>query len=406
MKEPKIIYTDEEDMLENSEPESPITPIIRTRPSIIGFFAIVLLIGALGGVAGTIVAAQNPTIRRNLGFSESSGIAPAKTEKVVVEESSAVIDATNKISPAVVSISTKSNVVDFFGQVMSQVGGGSGFIITADGLIVTNKHVVSNANATYTVFTSDGKSYPATIVASDPVQDLAVIKIQASGLPVVDLGDSDKLQVGQHVIAIGNALGQFQNTVTLGVISAKERQIAAGDAVGGSTENLEGLLQTDAAINEGNSGGPLVNLKGQVIGINTAVAAKGTAEGLGFAIPINTVIKSIDQVEKLGKITRAYLGVRYISLTKEIADQNNLSVTNGAYIVGDQQSPAIVSGSPAEKAGLKTGDVITAINGTNITQQKSLASIMNNFNVGDSITITLIRDKKEMSVKATLEELK
>jgi len=405
MKDPKIIYTDEESSVSEEITQKPRS---KTFPKI-AFIACTLLVGALGGVAGTIVATHNSAVRSALGFSTSQSNEPqsaGKTEKIVVEESSSVIDVAKKVSPAVVSISTKSSAVDFFGQTVTQEGGGSGFIITSDGLIVTNKHVVSDKNAMYTVFTYDWKSYPAEVLARDSVSDFAVVKIKASGLHVVELGDSDQLQVGQRVVAIGNALGQFQNTVTSGVISAKERQIAAGSAVGGGSELLEGLLQTDAAINEGNSGGPLINLKGEVVGINTAVAAKGQAEGIGFALPMNSIKNSIAQVTKSGKIVRAYLGVRYIALTKEIADQNDYGVSTGAVLVGNPQNPAVVKGSPAAKAGLKADDVITKINGEQVTEQKSLTRILNQYNVGDVIEIVIVREKKEMTVSVTLEELK
>jgi serine protease Do len=344
--------------------------------------------------------------KQKLGLSNGSGGSTTRTEKIVVEESSAVVDANKKISPAVVSISSKRNVTDLFGQVVTQEADGTGFIITSDGLIVTNKHVVSDQNAGYTVFTSDGKDYPADVLARDPLQDLAVLKIKADGLPVVDFGDSDQLQVGQFVIAIGNALGQFQNSLTLGVISAKERQIVAGDGPGGSTEKLEGLLQTDAAINQGNSGGPLVNLKGQVIGVNTAVAAKGQAEGIGFAIPINAVKNSINQVKKTGKIVRPYLGVRYVPLTKEIAQVNKLPTDQGAYVIGSQNEPAVIDNSPASKAGVKERDIITEINGDKITDQKSLTRILSGYNINDTIDLTILRDGKTVKVKVTLEELK
>jgi len=405
MKDPKIIYTDEESSVSEEITQKPRS---KTFPKI-AFIACTLLVGALGGVAGTIVATHNSAVRSALGFSTSQSNEPqsaGRTEKIVVEESSSVIDVAKKVSPAVVSISTKSSAVDFFGQTVTHEGGGSGFIITSDGLIVTNKHVVSDKNAMYTVFTYDWKSYPAEVLARDSVSDFAVVKIKASGLHVVELGDSDQLQVGQRVVAIGNALGQFQNTVTSGVISAKERQIDAGSAAGGGSEHLEGLLQTDAAINEGNSGGPLINLKGEVVGINTAVAAKGQAEGIGFALPMNSIKNSIAQVTKSGKIVRAYLGVRYIALTKEIADQNDYGVSTGAVLVGNPQNPAVVKGSPAAKAGLKADDVITKINGEQVTEQKSLTRILNQYNVGDVIEIVIVREKKEMTVSVTLEELK
>lgn len=398
---PKITFV-EEDMESTGQQAS------RTnKPPIILLVAIVFLIGALGGIAGTIVATSNPNVKQLLGFNnENSNNNPLKTEKIVVEESNAIIDVVKKVAPSVVSISTKRNITDFFGQVITQEGGGTGFIITSDGLIVTNKHVVADENSSYTVFTSDGKDYPAKVLARDPFQDLAVVKIEASGLPVVDIGDSESLQVGQYVIAIGNALGEFKNTVTTGVISAKEREIQAGDGAGGSTEKLEGLLQTDAAINQGNSGGPLLNLKGQVIGLNTAVAAKGTAEGIGFAIPINLVKNSIDQVKTTGKITHAYLGVHYVPLTKEIAKKNDLSVNDGAFLIGNKIDPAVVKGSPAEKAGLKEGDIIISINDEKITQQISLSRLLGQYNIGTTIDISIVREKKEIKLKAVLEELK
>lgn len=368
----------------------------------------VLLIGAAGGVAGTVVAASNPNLRSLLGLSQASSgnTTSTRTDKIVLEESSAVIDTAKKVSPAVVSISTKKNAIDFFGQVVTQEGGGTGFIITSDGLIVTNKHVVADENTAYTVFTSDGKDYQAQVLARDPFQDLAVIKINATGLSTLELGNSDQLQIGQMVMAVGNALGQFQNTITTGVISAKEREIQAGDTMGGSTEKLEGLLQTDAAINQGNSGGPLVNLRGQVIGVNTAVAAKGQAEGIGFAIPINSIKKSIEQVESSGKIVRAYLGVRYVAITKEVAKTNDLPVNSGALLLGGNGGSAIVKDSPAQKAGLKENDIITSIDGDKITEQKSLTRIISQYDVGQTVELTLIRDKKELKVKSVLEELK
>ena len=380
-----------------------------SKVSTITIIAGIMLLGAIGGVAGTVIATQNPNLRSLLGFSQvttDSWRGSTKTDKIVIEESGAVIDTAKKVSPAVVSISTKKNAIDFFGQTITQEGGGTGFIITSDGLIVTNKHVVADAGASYTVFTSDGKDYSGQVLARDPFQDLAVIKINATGLSTLELGDSDQLQIGQMVMAVGNALGQFQNTVTTGVISAKEREIQAGDTLGGSTEKLEGLLQTDAAINQGNSGGPLVNLKGQVIGVNTAVAAKGQAEGIGFAIPINAIKKSIEQVESSGKIVRAYLGVRYVAITKEISKMNNLSVSSGALLLSSSDSPAIVNNSPAQKSGLKENDIITYIDGDKITEQKSLTRIISQYNIGQSVELTIVRDNKELKQKVILEELK
>src|SRR3990167_6977380 len=291
---PKITYLDDppsdEPMGDKHREEPKLEP--QRGPRFVVFFLFLsLLMGAVGAVGG-ILLVTDTSLGTKLGLVNNGGTVDlgfGKTEKFVLEESSKVSDTADHVSPAVVSISSTRNAVDFFGRQFQQEGGGTGFIITSDGLIVTNKHVVSDENATYTVFTSDGKEFEAKILAHDPLNDLAVVKIEATGLPVVELGDSDQIKVGQFVVAIGNALGEFSNTVTLGVISAKDRQITAGG--GGIAESLSGLLQTDAAINPGNSGGPLVNLAGQVVGINTAIA--GNAESIGFAIPINVVKKEI-----------------------------------------------------------------------------------------------------------------
>lgn len=401
---PKIEYADE------GRPDHPIRKTTKRRGwFLIGliFVLLNLAVGAVGGVLGIVaISNNNSQLAKTLGINGQISIPTTRTEKVVVEESSAFVDTSKKVSPSVVSISTTSNVQDFFGQTVQAQGGGTGFVITADGLILTNKHVVSEANTTYTVFTSDGKSYPAKVQSVDPLNDLAVIKIDANNLPVVELGDSDQLQIGQWVMAIGNALAKFNNTVTVGVISAKERQIQASDSTGSSSETLDGLLQTDAAINPGNSGGPLVNLKGQVIGINTAVASN--AQGIGFAIPINTAKTAIDSIKKSGQIIRPYLGVRYLSLTKDIAQQNNISVQNGAWVLSGNQlgQVAVIPGSPADKAGIQENDIITAVNGEKIDENHSLSTLLQNYNVGTTIEVTYLRKGQTKTAKITLEAMK
>lgn len=367
---------------------------------VVVFLILALLMGVIGSVATMVLLSTNSSWRAKLGINDLA-LNTTKTEKLILEESSAVTSTVDKVSPSVVSISTSTNVTDLFGRSYEQTGGGTGFIITSDGMIATNKHVVSDASATYTVFTSDGKNYPAKIVATDPFNDLAVIKIEASGLPVVDLGDSDKLQVGQWVIAIGNALGEFNNTVTVGVISAKDRKITASG--GGSSENLEGLLQTDAAINAGNSGGPLVNLAGQVTGINTAVA--GSAQGIGFAIPINSVKSALDSIKKTGKISRPMLGVRYLPVNKELAKANQLPIDHGAWVLPGTQSGevAVVPGSPADKAGIVENDIITQIDGADITENSSLQKLLSKYNIGDEVELTILHkgDEKKIKLKLT-----
>ncbi|MCL5407496.1 MAG: trypsin-like peptidase domain-containing protein [Patescibacteria group bacterium] len=362
------------------------------------FLVLSFLMGLLGGTGATLLLVSNSKLQEVFGIKGGSvNLTTTKTEKLRLDESSAIIDATKKVAPAVVSITTTTNARDIFGQVTQQQGGGTGFIITNDGLILTNKHV-AQAGESLAVLTADAKTYDAKVVALDPTNDLAILKIEASGLPVVDLGDSDDLQVGQWVVAIGNALGQLQNTVTAGVISARERQLTAGSS--NDQEQLNNLLQTDAAINPGNSGGPLVNLAGQVIGINTAIA--GNAQSIGFAIPINQAKGALESYKKTGKIVKPQIGVRYVTLNKEIAKSNNLSIDYGALITGGANSPAVVAGSPADVAGLKANDIILEINGERIDESHPLGGVIQKYQVGDEIEIKFLRDKKEQTVKLKL----
>ena len=350
------------------------------------FFVIMsVLFGAGGGVGGLLYLQRT-------GQLGELPIPTSRTERFALEESSAFIEAVDKVRPAVVSITFTAQVRDFFGRVFTSEGAGTGFIVTSDGYIVTNKHVVSDEVAEYTVFTTDGKSFPARVVARDPLNDLAVIKVEAEGLPVVDLGNSDDLKIGQWVIAIGNALGEFQNTVTVGVVSAKERRIQVEGGV------LEGLLQTDAAINSGNSGGPLVNVGGQLVGINTAIA--GGAEGIGFAIPINAVKNAIDQATKTGKITRPFLGLQYRPVTKDLKETFNLPVDIGIYILG------VVAGEAADKGGVKVNDIITEVDGKPINENRSLTRILQDYKPGDSVTLSVMRGSESLKLPVTLGETK
>lgn len=331
---------------------------------------------------------------------------PADKKQLIVQENSAVIDVAKKVSPSVVSITSKSVTRGFFGRVQEAEGAGTGMIVTSDGLIMTNRHVVDNTTANYTVITHDGKSYAAKVISRDTNNDVAFIRISATNLPTVELGDSGGIKVGQRVVAIGNALGQFQNTVTDGIISGMSRGITAGDSSGlpGSTEQLQNLLQTDAAINPGNSGGPLVNLDGQVVGINTAVAGSG-AQNIGFAIPINEAKPLIASVKEKGRIIRPYLGVRYVAVDKQVAQANSLSVTQGAWIqASDDANPGVVVGSPAAKAGLKEGDIIVKVGGDKIDSTHSLASLIGKHKVGEKTSVTVLRDGKEQAIEVTLEE--
>ncbi len=286
------------------------------------------------------------------------------------------------------------------GTKRQEVGGGSGFIISSDGLIVTNKHVVYDEKASYTVLTNDAKKYEAQVLARDSYSDFAVIKISANNLPVVNLGDSDSVKLGQTAIAIGNALGEFRNTVSVGVISGLSRSVTAAGA--GLTEKFEGLIQTDAAINEGNSGGPLLNLKGEVIAINVAMVTG--AQNIGFAIPINQVKKAIESVKTTGRIVTSYLGVRYTMITPDLAKKEELPVDEGALVRGTQDGPGVVLNSPAAKAGLQAEDIIIELNNEKITQDNYLGKVIQKYNVADTVTLKILRNKKEMEVKVTFEE--
>jgi len=310
-----------------------------------------------------------------------------------------VIKAVEEVSPSVVSIIVTKDI--FFQK--KRVGGGTGFIISSDGMILTNKHVVLDKEAEYSILTNNGESFPAKVLARDPIKDLAIIKIEnGNNLKPLNLGNSDNLQIGQTVIAIGNALGEFQNTVSVGVVSGLKRTVTASG--GGITELLENLIQSDAAINKGNSGGPLLNLRGEVIGVNVAMSQ--AAENIGFAIPINEAKRDIEQVRTLGKIVYPFLGVRYVLITKDIKQENNLSVDYGALIVrGDESGEsAITPGSAAETAGLQEGDIILEFNQEKITLENSLAKIIQKYNPGDKIVLKILRKNKEKIVSVVLGE--
>lgn len=353
-------------------------------------YGIVLAIGLLGGIIGGLIVTRLP-------FNNATSKSTISTGNVATKDSVTNAEVIKRVSPSVVSITANGTATNVFGQTTATQAAGTGMIISSDGLIMTNKHVVSDTNAAYAVVTSDGKTYKgAKVLARDPYNDVAFIKVDAKNLKPVTFGDSSAIVVGQNVIAIGNALGQFQNTATTGIVSGFGRSIQAGDGSGGSTETLTNLIQTDAAINPGNSGGPLVTTAGEVIGMNTATA--GNAQNIGFAIPISEIKNQIKSVQANGTIVRPFLGVRYTELTPQLAQQNNISVDYGAYLT------TVVSGSPAEKAGLQQDDIITKINNDSISASNSLQSLMAKYQVGDEVTITYVRDGKTQTVKVKLEK--
>jgi len=362
------------------------------------------------------------------------------TEKIIEKQSIFtqeyfIVDAVKKTNPAVVSIIISKEIPTYeviidpnnqknvFGEIFpnfpfditpqyrqngtekKEIGGGSGFFVTSDGLIVTNRHVVEDKEAFFTVFTNDGKSHEATVIARDPILDIALIKIEGVGFPYLSLGNSDSLLAGQTVIAIGNALGEFSNTVSVGVISGLSRSVTAGSSFG-KAELLDHVIQTDAAINPGNSGGPLLDLSGRVIGVNVAVVQG--SQGVGFALPINSVKGAIESVKATGKIIRPYLGVRYLAINSEVQVANNLTVDYGVLIkAGSSPSDlAIILGSPADKAGLMENDIILEVDGVKITEKNSLASIIRQKKVGQTVTLRVLSKGVTKTVKAILEVFK
>ena len=286
------------------------------------------------------------------------------------------------------------------GTKKQEIGGGTGFFVSSDGLILTNKHVVYDEEAEYIVLTSNKKKYKAKVLAKDPSCDIAILKVEGKNFPYLKLGNSDKIVLGQTVIAIGNALGEFQNSISVGVVSGLGRRITAGG--GGYIETIENMIQTDAAINKGNSGGPLLNLKGEVIGINTAMATG--AENVGFATPINVAKKDLEMVKEKGKIVIPFLGVRYILINQAIKEKYHLPVDYGAYIIGDEENPAIVPGSPAEKAGLKNKDIILEINGEKISFDNSLAHLIRKYKPNDEVKLKILRKGKVKFLKVKIGE--
>ncbi|MDQ5883080.1 MAG: putative serine protease HtrA [Patescibacteria group bacterium] len=283
-----------------------------------------------------------------------------------------------------------------------QVSAGSGFVIDSNGFIATNKHVVADSSAQYTVLMNDGKKYEATVIARDPVEDFAVLKINKTNLVPVKLGDSNKLVLGQTVIAIGNALGEFKNTVSVGVVSGLRRNISVTTDAG-EIVTLDNVIQTDAAINPGNSGGPLLNLSGEVVGINTAMVS--SAQNIGFALPINVLKNSLDQAVTTGKIKVPYLGVRYLLITPNLQQDKNLPVDYGALLTkGEEGEPAVEKNSPAAKAGLKENDIILEVNSIKVTEDNPLASLIRQYQVGETLILKVLRDNKTFTVQVVLEE--
>ncbi len=389
-------------------------------------FLIILVSTILGGLFGSYLIVNN---LNNLPWVGVNNFENSIKQQLVRQEEISVTDVVKRVSPSVVSIEIQKDVSknvsvdpfgDFFGNWpffnqqpespkttepdFQKVGGGTGFIISSDGLIMTNRHVIEDATAKYKVILNDGRRFDAEIVGTDLFNDIGVLKIAASDLPMVEFGDSDQLVIGQSVVAIGNALAEFSNTVTVGVVSGIGRSIVAG--TGGSSEKLANVIQTDAAINPGNSGGPLLNLSGQVIGINTAISSQGQL--IGFAIPINSVRQIIDSVKKTGEIIRPYLGVRYTMLDEDKAEKLKLDITEGALLVPGNTTTdtAVLPDSPASKAGLQANDVITEVNGKKLSKDYDLAQAISQFQPNDKINLKVWTKGQLRDVAVTLERYK
>jgi serine protease Do len=340
-------------------------------------------------------------------------------------EKSPIVEVAKKTCPAVITIVISKDLPKvegfyFFpygpgqkfifpklkkGKEKTKIGGGSGFIISSEGYVVTCSHVVGDPEAEYAVILGPKHKYPAKILAKDPLVDLAILKINDKILPCLELADSDKIELGETVVAIGNPLGEFDDTLSSGIVSGLSRKITAYGGLPLKATSLRGLIQTDAAINPGNSGGPLVNMDGRVIGVNTAQVLG--AQNIGFAIPINYAKNILEEVKKYGKIRRPFLGVRYVILNPEIAKANKLPVNYGALIVRENLGEsAVAKGSAADKAGLKEYDIILESNGEKISEESPLADSLAKQKIGGEINFKVLREGKEIVLKVKLEEKK
>ena len=337
-------------------------------------------------------------------------------------EKSPIVEVAKKVCPAVITIVITKDlpkVEGFYyfpfggeefifpkikkGKEKTKIGGGSGFIVSEDGYVLTCNHVVADTEADYTVILDPKHKYEAKVLAKDPLVDVAVLKIEGKNFPYLELGDSNKVELGETVIAVGNPLGEFEDTISAGIVSGLSRKITAYGGIPFKATSLRGLIQTDAAINPGNSGGPLVNMEAKVIGINTAMVMG--AENIGFAIPINYAKIILEEVKKFGKIQRPFLGIRYIILNQEISKIQKLPIDYGALIVRESLGEsAIIPGSAAEKAGLKEYDIILEIDGEKITEENTIADVLQKHKVGDEINLKVLREGKEIKLKAKLEE--
>ncbi|MDR0397850.1 MAG: trypsin-like peptidase domain-containing protein [Candidatus Nomurabacteria bacterium] len=362
---------------------------------------VVTLFVALAGLGLSVYG----VFRANESYNKTLSISTAVDGNFTSLSADSIDSVVKKVSPSVVSIVTTTRVSStyryYYGGSGESKSAGTGVVVTENGYILTNKHVIEGADKVQVV-TADGTTYDdVEIAAKDPINDVAFLKIDGvKGLTPAEIGDSGTISIGQSVVAIGNALGQYQNTVTSGIISGSGRTITAQTS-NGSAETLTDLIQTDTAINPGNSGGPLINAGGQVVGINTAIVED--SNGIGFAIPINSVKGMLASLKKSGKAKRAFLGVNYVSITPDVAKEYGLSVGKGAYVY-NKDGAAVQKGSPAEKAGIKSKDIIVKVGGKEVGPAGSVGNLVAEYSAGDVVELTLLRDGKEMAIKITLGE--
>lgn len=396
------VRTEERDEVLQPEAVQPTPEPVQSRPtkrrSRNALLAFVSVLGALVliglGTAGGFLIAHNSSPNATPSLT-----ATTDGNATVTPQENSIAAVAEKVGPSVVSIVTQTQTSGYSGSTSGEAAG-TGIIVSKDGYVMTNNHVIDGAK-TVSVVDSAGNLYSdISIIGRDPLNDVAFLKIKSDKtFTPATLGSSSTIRTGQEVVAIGNALGQYSNSVTSGIISGTGRPVTASSDTGSSTESLTDLIQTDASINPGNSGGPLVNMAGQVIGVNTAIVQN--ANGIGFAIPINSTKGVLAGVLETGKISRAFLGVSYLTVTPDVARQYNLAVNVGAYVYSDSGS-AVGSGSPADKAGLKQGDVITKINDETVGTQGSLSTILGEYRPGDKITIVYLRDGKQNTVTLNL----
>jgi serine protease Do len=407
-----MAYNKEREILMKKDESNEAKPILEhntesdqgTQPRRTGKMAALLILVALLALAGGILGGYfagtlQPTLTSINRNSAQDG------NKIVTQEEEDIASVASKVGPSVVSVITSAQAHSALGTSTMQ-GAGTGIIVSKDGYVLTNKHVVQGSE-TVSIVTSNGATYKnVKVVGTDPLNDVAFLKIDGvNDLQSATLGDSTSIRIGQKVVAIGNALGEYENTVTSGIISGTGRSVTASlDGTDSNAETLTDLIQTDAAINSGNSGGPLTNITGQVVGINTALASD--ANSIGFSIPINAVKGALKNLLSTGKVERAYIGVNYVAITPSVAEQYKLSVKKGAYVIANGNSPAVISGSPGAQAGIKEKDIITKVGDVEVGEKGNVSTLVGEYAPGETIALTILRDGKTMTLNVTLAAYK